>query len=210
MFTGLVEAMGTVTAVQTDPNGAAIHVRADLLGSAAIGDSVCLNGCCLTIVARSVDGATFQAGPETLRKTNLGALAAGDRINLERALLPTTRLGGHIVQGHVDGVATIRERLRQGEWETFWFSAGELTRFMVPKGSVAVDGISLTVVDVNDSEFSVALIPHTLAVTTLGSKRAGASVNIETDVLAKYVMKYLGQLGGGLSVEKLRAAGFGE
>jgi riboflavin synthase len=166
-----------------------------------------VNGVCLTVVARNAETCTFQAGPETLQRTNLGELAPGGRVNLERALRMGDRLGGHWVQGHVDGLGRIAERLRQGDWELFWFSCpAELTRQMVPKGSVTIDGISLTLVDVTAERFSVALIPHTLTVTTLGFKTPGATVNLETDILAKYVWKCL--QGGGVTPEVLRKAGF--
>jgi riboflavin synthase len=152
---------------------------------------VAVNGACLTILGLD-DGLAFQAGPETLAKTNLGELKPGDRVNLERSLRLGDRLGGHLVQGHVDGVGRVASRRREGEWELIWFSCPPaLAEQMVPKGSVAVDGISLTLVDVTADGFSVALIPHTLAVTTLGFKPAGAFVNLETDLLAKYVWKCL-------------------
>jgi riboflavin synthase len=144
------------------------------------------------VVQRDARTCSFQAGPETLRRTNLGELQAGDRVNLERSLRAGDRLGGHIVQGHVDGVGRIDERVPRGDWESVWFACPpELAAQLVTKGSVAVDGVSLTVVDVERDRFSVALIPHTLAVTTLGLKQAGAAVNLETDILAKYVWKYL-------------------
>lgn len=209
MFTGLVEALGVVARIV--PDGPSQRLEIDAGASAeetAVGDSVAINGCCLTVVRRQGGRLSFQAGPETLAKTNLGRLAAGDKVNLERAMRPSARLGGHIVQGHVDGVGTVLERRREGEWETVWFAAGSLARQMVPKGSVAVDGVSLTVVDVSDERFSVALIPHTLAATTLGFKRAGATVNLETDILGKYVLAYLERIGGGLNLQRLRDAGF--
>src|SRR5262249_15335779 len=132
--------------------------------------------------------------PETLERTNLGELVAGDRLNLERALRLTDRLGGHFVQGHVDGTGRIAERQRQGEGETVWFTCSSaLTRLMVAKGSIAVDGVSLTLVDVTADRFSIMLIPHTLANTTLGVKQVGATVNLEVDILAKYVAKFLGR-----------------
>jgi riboflavin synthase len=146
------------------------------------------------VVAREGDAFAFQAGPETLRCTNLGALAPGMRVNLERALRVGDRLGGHIVQGHIDGLGTIERRERQGEWEVVWFGcAPEVARFMVPKGSVAVDGVSLTLVDVNAGGFSVALIPHTMAATTLGYKQPPATVNLEIDLFAKYVFRCVEQ-----------------
>ncbi len=151
-----------------------------------------MNGACLTVVEKSGDRLHFQAGPETLAKTNLGELKPGDAVNLERPLAVSDRLDGHFVQGHVDGIGQIDERVAEGDWEMVSFSCSpDLTAQMVAKGSVAVDGISLTLVDVDTGRFSVALIPHTLSHTTLGRKKPGDSVNIETDLLAKYVHKYL-------------------
>src|SRR5438067_13068293 len=208
MFTGLVEALGTVARVA--PDGAGGHelvIAAPWAAELTLGESVAVNGACLTVVERSPDDFRVQAGPETLARTNLGELAPGDRVNLERALRLGDRLGGHLVQGHVDGVGRIAERRREGEWEVVWFSCPPtLAEQMVSKGSVAVDGISLTLVDVTSDRFSVALIPHTLAVTTLGFKQPGASVNLETDLLAKYVWKCL--RGGGVTHESLKQAGF--
>jgi riboflavin synthase len=193
MFTGLVEALGTLT--RRDPDGAGgrhLTLAAPFAAELALGESVAVNGACLTVVELTPDTFRVQAGPETLRRTNLGDLSPGDRANLERSLRLGDRLGGHLVQGHVDGVARIAERLPQGEWETVWFAAApELVAPMVPKGSVAVDGVSLTLVDVTADRFSVALIPLTLAVTTLGFKPVGAAVNIETDLFGKYVWKYM-------------------
>lgn len=206
MFTGLVEALGTVRRVEPDDAGRALVVAAPFAAELALGESVAINGACLTVVDRNNETCRFQAGPETLRRTNLGDLVPGDRVNLERALRAGDRLGGHFVQGHIDGVGRVAERVRQGEWETFWFVCpAELAAQMVPKGSVAVDGVSLTLVDVAADRFSIALIPHTLAHTTLGYKRAGAAVNLETDLLAKYVWKCL--RGGGVTADTLRQAG---
>ena len=195
MFTGLVETLGSVHSVEADDAGRTLVVAAaSFAGEVKIGDSIAVNGVCLTVVNCAGAAFRFQAGPETLFRTNLGELTAGSRVNLERALRLSDRLGGHFVQGHVDGVGRIAERQRQGEWETVWFAcAAELTRYMSSKGSVAVDGVSLTLVDVTAERFSVALIPHTLANTTLGFKQVGAAVNIETDILAKYVAKLLVQ-----------------
>lgn len=191
MFTGLVETLGTVRRLDADDAGRLLVVaEPGIAPELQIGESVAVNGTCLTVVRRDLETFAFQAGPETLRRTNLGELAVGDRVNLERALRLSDRLGGHFVQGHIDGIGQIADRQRQGDWETVWFSCGpELTRCMVAKGSVAVDGVSLTVVEVAADRFSVALIPHTLALTTLGFKPVGAAVNLETDVLAKYVAK---------------------
>lgn len=192
MFTGLVEFLGTVQQTSRLGAGCELSVIQPVLASElTIGESVAVNGACLTVVKRDQVSFQFQLGPETLARTNLGELAAGDRVNLERALRLSDRLGGHFVQGHVDGLGRIAERLLQGEWELIWFSCPpDLTRQMVSKGSVAVDGVSLTIVDVEESRFSVALIPHTLAHTTLGSKAVGAAVNLETDLLAKYVARF--------------------
>ena len=152
-----------------------------------------MNGCCLTVVA--VDGECFevQAGPETFLRTNLGQRKAGDPVNLERSMRINDRLGGHFVQGHVDGTATVTERRTEGEWEFIRYRLDDprWTQLMVEKGSIAVDGVSLTVVDVDADSFSVMLIPHTLAVTTLGAYRPGDKVNIETDMLAKHVRKLM-------------------
>jgi riboflavin synthase len=160
---------------------------------ARIGDSIAINGCCLTVVA--VDGAelAFEAGPETLRRTNLGRLQSGDRVNLEPSLRVGDPLGGHLVTGHIDAVGTLETRRDDAGWCTMWFRApASVLRQMAAKGSVAVDGVSLTLVDVEHERFSAALIPHTLNATTLGARRVGDEVNLETDVLAKYVERQLG------------------
>jgi riboflavin synthase len=193
MFTGLVEALARVAHLTFDGTGCRLTLLAPgLAGHLALGESVSVNGACLTVVRSDEQTCDFQAGPETLRRTNLGALQVGERVNLERSLRLGDRLGGHLVQGHVDGVGHVDERLEQGEWVTMWFrSPAELARQMVSKGSVAVDGVSLTLVDVQAERFSVALIPHTLANTTLGFKGPGAPVNLETDLLAKYVFRQL-------------------
>ena len=196
MFTGLVETMGTVRAVSADDNGTLLWIADAMIAhDLPIGASVAVNGVCLTVVACEGDGFAFQAGPETLRRSNLGELQPGMRVNLERALQVGDRLGGHIVQGHVDGLGTIERRERQGEWEFVWFRCPhELARYMVPKGSIAVDGISLTLVDVTPDGFSVALIPHTLEATTLGHGQPGATVNLEIDLFAKYVFRCVEQM----------------
>lgn len=200
MFTGLVEGQGTVVETIVEGAGTRLVIAppAPLCDGTAVGDSVAINGCCLTVVT-AASGVTaessrwsFQAGPETLARTNLGRLRPHDPVNLERALPVAARLGGHFVQGHIDGCATVDRIQTAGDWVTIWFrTAKELTRQMVSKGSVAVDGVSLTLVDVEAERFSVALIPHTLQVTTLGIRREGDLVNIETDILAKYVEKLL-------------------
>lgn len=196
MFTGLVEGLGVVVAVV--PNGPAIDLTLEIpesisdRESARLGDSISINGCCLTIVRIEKNRWTFQAGTETCSRTNLKFLSPGSSVNLEQSLRPTDRMGGHIVQGHVDAVGTVDEILRDGEWTTIWFKVPErLTRQMVSKGSICVDGVSLTLVDVEADRFSVALIPHTLQATTLGRRQPGDIVNIETDVIGKYLEKML-------------------
>jgi riboflavin synthase len=193
MFTGLVEALCPVQRVEADGAGRHLTVAVPApVREVGLGESVAVNGVCLTVVERGGEWLRFQAGPETLSRTNLGELVPGDRVNLERSLRLSDRLGGHLVQGHVDGVGHIAERVRQGDWETVWFRCpAELAGQMVSKGSVAVDGVSLTLVDVLAERFSVALIPHTLANTTLGFKQPGAAVNLETDLIGKYVWKFL-------------------
>jgi riboflavin synthase len=202
MFTGLVETMGTVravsavSAVSAGADGTLLWIAdATIAADLPVGASVAVNGVCLTVVGCEGDAFAFQAGPETLRRSNLGELAPGARVNLERALQVGDRLGGHIVQGHVDGIGSIDRRERQGEWETVWFRClPEVARYLAPKGSIAVDGVSLTLVDVKPDGFSVALIPHTMEATTLGHKEAGASVNLEIDMLAKYVFRCVEQM----------------
>lgn len=193
MFTGLVEALGEVLAVQPRPPGVRLVVRnAEIAQDAEIGDSVAVNGCCLTVVSLEEETFGFDAGEETLSRTNLGQLRTGSRANLERSLQLGERLGGHLVTGHIDGMGTLDERQDDADWSYFWFKVPRpLTRQMASKGSVTVDGVSLTLVDVEDERFRVALIPHTLQVTTLGQLGVGGHVNIETDLLAKYVERQL-------------------
>jgi riboflavin synthase len=194
MFTGIVEELGDVASITDLGDAARIAVRgATVTGDARHGDSISVNGVCLTVV--EVEGDTFTADvmKETLDRSSLGALTPGERVNLERAATLSTRLGGHLVQGHVDGVATIVDRKPSTDWEivTFALPAG-LARYVVEKGSITVDGVSLTVSDVSDDTFSVSLIPTTLALTTLGRKGVGDPVNLEVDVIAKYVEKMMG------------------
>jgi len=193
MFTGLVETLGTVKRVAPDgAGGRNVTIAAPFALELVLGESVAINGACLTVIEQSPDDFLVQAGPETLRRTNLGDLKDGDPVNLERSLRLGDRLGGHIVQGHVDGVGRIAAREPHGDWETIWFAVSpELAAQMVTKGSVAVDGVSLTLVDVEAERFSVALIPHTLTITTLGFKTVGDTVNVETDLFGKYVLKHL-------------------
>ena len=193
MFTGLVEEKGTVRQLKTSNSACNLSIEAPLVSEdVSIGDSIAINGCCLTVVSINGKLLTFQAGSETLGRTNLGQLQPESAVNLERSLQVGQRMGGHYVSGHVDALGTVDERNDDGEWAEFWFRVpAALTRQMAPKGSVTVDGISLTIVNVESDRFSVALIPHTLDVTTLGSRNVGDQVNIETDVLAKYVQAQL-------------------
>jgi riboflavin synthase len=191
MFSGIVEALGNVAELRMEPPGCRIIVReAKIAAETKVADSICVNGCCLTVVEQNGDTFAFQAGPETLARTNLGELKPGSPVNLERALAVNGRLGGHFVSGHIDGTGALIERIDQGDWSTFWFSVPRnLAVQMASKGSIAVDGVSLTIVESHENRFSVALIPYTLAVTTLGPLTVGGKVNLETDMLAKYVQR---------------------
>jgi riboflavin synthase len=193
MFTGLVEALGRVTAVVPEPPGLRLVVDAgEIAPDAALGDSICVSGCCLSVVVVDGPRLAFELGPETLLRTSLGGLATGARVNLERSLRLADRLGGHLVTGHVDGRGRLAAKEVAGDWVNCRFSApAPLLRQMASKGSVAVDGVSLTLVDVNADTFGVALIPHTLAVTTLGGLAVGDEVNLETDLVFKYVARWL-------------------
>lgn len=189
MFTGLVEEVGAVTSVAGSPEGARIVISAPLVGEGlALGDSVACDGACLTVVELGGDGFAVDAVAETLRRTALGDRRAGDAINLERALRAGDRLGGHIVQGHVDGTATVAEVTPEGDGVLLRVSApAEILRYVVEKGSITLDGVSLTVAARHADGFTIALIPHTLSVTTLGTAAPGRRMNVEVDVLAKYV-----------------------
>ena len=193
MFTGLVEEKGTVTALEQFGDAVRLTIRGPLvIADAAHGDSISVNGCCLTLAA--LDGDAFSADimAESLDRTSLGDLEPGSEVNLERAVAAGARLGGHIVQGHVDGTATLTERVPSEHWDLLRFTLPhDLARYLVEKGSITVDGVSLTVVEVGDDWFSVSLIPTTLTDTTLGTRKPGDRVNLEVDVLAKYVDRLL-------------------
>jgi riboflavin synthase len=199
MFTGLVEELGTVRAVIANATGARLEIEAaTVLDDAVLGASIAVNGCCLTVIELGDGWWAADAVEETMGRTSLGALTAGDRVNLERPVRLSDRLGGHIVQGHVDGVGEIAERERMADGSTrVVISAGdEVLRYVVEKGSIAVDGVSLTVAGVDTASsgrgtFDFALIPHTATVTTLGIKGPGAPVNLEVDLLAKYVERLM-------------------
>jgi riboflavin synthase len=191
MFSGIVEALGTVVELRQEPPGCRLIVREPKIAAdTKVADSISVNGCCLTVIDRQDDTFAFQAGPETLARTNLGELKPGSAVNLERALAVGDRLGGHFVSGHIDGQGKLLTREDSGDWSTFWFSVPrELSVQMASKGSIAIDGVSLTIVGCEPDRFSVALIPFTLAVTTLGRLQPGGRVNLETDILAKYVQR---------------------
>ena len=193
MFTGLVECMGTVVDIADESPGVRLRIDAGLVADdAVLGASIAINGCCLTVVAVEDSILDFEAGSETLSRTNLGSLEIGNNVNLERSLKVGDRLGGHYVTGHIDTTGTVSERIDNKDWSTIWFNLPRSwAKLLVEKGSVAVDGVSLTVVDVESERFSVALIPHTLEVTTLGHQQTGDVVNLETDLLAKYVQRQL-------------------
>jgi riboflavin synthase len=198
MFTGIVEGLGTVAGlrVAADDSAATLLVDAPwLAGQLAVGDSVAVNGCCLTVTVERVGGFAADLVAETLRRTGLGGLRVGDPVNLERPLAADGRLGGHVVQGHVDGLGRVLARDQVGDGAELRVGLDPaLARYVVEKGSIAVDGVSLTVAGVGDDWFSVALVPHTLAVTTLGRRQPGDQVQLEVDVLAKHVERLLGPL----------------
>jgi len=211
MFTGIVEEMGSVKALRREAGAARLAIAAStVLGNTAIGDSISVNGVCLTVVEMSADEFTADVAVETLSVTNLGELKAGARVNLERALQLSARIGGHLVSGHVDAVGRIRSRREEGSgWRIFFDAPDSVLRYVIKKGSIAIDGISLTVADVDRTGFSIAMIPHTAKLTTLGFKSAGDSVNLETDIIGKYIERLLsGRVEGGLTLEQLKSAGF--
>lgn len=191
MFTGIVEELGTVEKVEEQGDAIRLTVRAvTVLEDANLGDSISVNGCCLTVVDRDGDLWTADVMQETLDKTSLHGVQPGDRVNLERAVTADKRLGGHIVQGHVDTVGTIKARTPSENWEVVEIAMPpELGRYLVDKGSITVDGVSLTVVEAGADSFTVSLIPETLARTTLGFRQPGDRVNLEVDVIAKHVEK---------------------
>ena len=193
MFTGIVEELGTVAAVEDQGDAIRLTVRAaTALEGTRLGDSIAVNGCCLTVAATAGDTWTADVMQETLDKTSLAGVTPGDRVNLERAVTADQRLGGHLVQGHVDGVGTVVRRSPSEHWDVVEVSLPpELARYVVPKGSITVDGVSLTVVDVLDGAFTVSLIPETLSRTTLGTRQPGDRVNLETDVIARHVEKLM-------------------
>ena len=197
MFTGIVEELGEVVAVEQLPDASRFRLRGPLVTEGARhGDSIAVNGVCLTVVETADGEFTADVMAETLKRSSLGALEPGSRVNLERPMAVGGRLGGHIVQGHVDGTGTVLERTPSEHWELVRVGLpAHLSRYVVEKGSITVDGVSLTVVEVADDWFTISLIPTTLDLTTLGLKQSGAPVNLEVDVIAKYVERLLGTDG---------------
>lgn len=200
MFTGLVQAKTRILSIVPEGSGCRLVLQrpadtaeCSFRDRVSMGASIAINGCCLTVVQYDDTHWAFEAGAETLARTNLGRLRPGHEVNIETSLRMGDPLGGHWVTGHIDGLGTLIERANDGKWSTYRFQVPPaLARQMASKGSVAVDGVSLTLVEVTSDQFTVALIPHTLEVTTLGSRNPGDSVNLETDVLAKYVERQLG------------------
>lgn len=214
MFTGIIEEVGHIQALEPRQHGARLRILAPLVSAdVAVGDSVAVNGVCLTAVEVSALGFAADASPETAGRSTLAELHVGSEVNLERALRPTSRLGGHIVQGHVDAVGHLvaLEHSGDGNWWLTFRAPAELDRYLVFKGSVAVDGISLTIARLEGDRISAAVIPHTYASTNLKARRPGDRVNIETDILAKYVEKMLRTLDvkrSHMTVEDLLEQGF--
>jgi len=213
MFTGLVEAVGRIASVENRGRDRRLLIEpgAALMDGLQAGDSIAVNGACLTAVDPGTTDFHVDVSAETLDHTGLGNLAAGDPVNLERALLPTTRLGGHLVSGHVDGVGTVVDRRADGASQRFRIRVPDhLARYVAPKGSVCVDGISLTVNEVDGSEFGVNIVPHTLAHTSLDETRPGNGVNIEVDLIARYLERLLagGNGSGEVTRELLQRGGF--
>jgi riboflavin synthase len=211
MFTGIIEEMGTVKALRREAGAARLSLSAvTVLDGTALGDSISVNGVCLTVVELGKNEFSADVAVETLRVTNLGELKVGARVNLERALQLSARIGGHLVSGHVDAVGRLREKRDEGNgWRIFFDAPEAVLRYVIKKGSIAIDGISLTVADVDRSGFSIAVIPHTARLTTLGFKTTGDSVNLESDIIGKYVERLLpGKGEGNVSLELLRKNGF--
>jgi len=190
--------MGEIASVKKRSGGALLSLKAgEAAAGAKLGDSLAINGVCLTVVEKKSDMLSFDLSDETLQSTNLGSLKKGDRVNLEIALSPDTKIGGHFVTGHVDAVGSIRTKVNLGDMLKIEIGAPQkVMNFLVEKGSVAVDGTSLTVVDVLSDSFTIVIIPHTAKLTTIGFKGVGDTVNIESDILGKYVAKFLNKTGG--------------
>lgn len=211
MFTGIVEELGSVKALRREGGAARLTLSAKtVLSGTALGDSICVNGVCLTVVDMNAAEFSADVALETLSVTNLGDLKTGAKVNLERALQLSARIGGHLVSGHVDAVGRVRSKREEGNgWRIFIDGPESILRYVIRKGSIAIDGISLTVADTDSTGFSVAMIPHTAKLTTLGFKTAGDTVNLEVDIIGKYVERLLsGRVESGVSLELLKKTGF--
>jgi len=199
MFAGIIEELGKLIELRAAPPGQRLVIDGPQVSQAVrIGDSIAVNGCCLTVV--QIDGSRlgFDVGPESLQRTNLGQLTAGAPVNLERSLVVGDRLGGHFVTGHVDAVGYVDQRIDENDWSTIWYRVPpHLTRQMASKGSVAVDGVSLTVVECDESSFVVSLVTYTQENTNLTRRKVGDAVNLETDIIARYVEQLLAARGSG-------------
>ena len=206
MFTGIIEEVGAISR----KSGAELTILAHrILDDLALGDSVAVDGVCLTVASLNEQGFIAQVSPETFSRTTLGGLKPGHAVNLERAMTPSSRLGGHFVLGHVDGIGRIESVRDQGEFSLWRFRAPqEVARYLVPKGSIAIDGISLTVVEPDRDLFSVAIIPTTIRMTKLNGKRAGDTVNMEADILGKHVYHYTHREDRGVTMDLLQRNGF--
>lgn len=212
MFTGIIEEIGKIKSIKRASRSVSLEVEArKVLLETRIGDSISTNGVCLTVTTISDGSFTADVMSETMSRSNLGSLKSGDKVNLERALCLNSRLGGHMVSGHIDGTARISAKVQDeiAIWVTVSASP-EILRYIIEKGSICIDGVSLTVAKVSDTDFQVSIIPHTQDETTLTAKRIGEIVNIENDMIAKYVEKLLGKgkSSGGLSLDFLQANGF--
>ncbi len=220
MFTGIIEGLGTISAIHPSGQGSRISIVSDFdLTGTRIGDSIAVNGACLTAVSLQASRFSVDVSPETLKRSVLGRIKLGERVNLERALRLSDRLDGHLVSGHIDGMGTLRERKTLANAIIITFGVGQsLSRYMIEKGSVAVDGTSLTINRCDSSTFEVSIIPHTAGLTTVGFKKVGDAVNIETDMIGKYVERFVlnrepvdrkpGPSDGGIDMAMLAKSGF--
>jgi len=195
MFTGLIESVGEIAGIESRPAGERLHLRTSLAGELAAGESLAVNGVCLTMIVAGPDRVYADIGPETARVTTLGSMRVGQQVNLERAMRADSRLGGHLVQGHVDGTGTVRDVRPEGDahWITIGF-AEDLAPYLIRRGSIAVDGVSLTIADLGAAQFDVMIIPFTWTHTILSSVAPGSRVNLECDMVGKYVAAQLGRL----------------
>ena len=211
MFTGIIEATGSITAIS--PKGGDYQVTVNSgsldLSDVALGDSIATNGVCLTVVALHSDGYVADVSNETVKNTGFAHYRTGQRVNLEKAMLPTTRFGGHMVSGHVDGIGKVASIIDNGRAKDIWLEmSSELSKYIVKKGSVTIDGISLTVNDVNSSQFKLTIVPHTSAQTTLENINIGDDVNLEIDIIARYVERLITNKDQGVTMELLAKSGF--